>query len=491
MKQKTRLMVAVFVAVDLVATNLAWVLAYVLRFDALLSLIPVTKGVPDPSRYLLLMPLISVLWPAVMYFHGLYQVKRGRSRIDELFAIVFSVLIGSALVLGATLYVRVYHRFQPDVAPLWEYSQAVFALFVLTDVALLYTGRAALRAWLERRWAAGYNVKRVVIAGAAELGRHVAETIVAHRELGYRVVGFLDDTATGEVTAGLPVLGRLNEAAAVARAHSLDQIYVALPLEDHAKIVGLIKSLGTECLDVKVVPDLVQYATIRAALEDLDGIPIISLNEVRLSGWNSMVKRVLDVMIGSAALLALSPFFAVLAVLIKRYGGKGSILYRQERMSLDGKTFQMYKFRSMTAEAEADTGPVWAKEEDPRRTRIGIWLAAEKYSKLDFAEVDRQSFSQAEYLKRELSKIPGLRLAYSPHDRTRKVHRLEVVWDEREIGITADECERQLLEGEPRIAVLRNKPEKAIVFTVFMNDAGDEKLASRRMREIFARKRSS
>ena len=155
-----------------------------------------------------------------MYFHGLYQVKRGRSRIDELFAIVFSVLIGSSLVLGATLYVRVYHRFQPDVAPLWEYSQAVFALFVLTDVVLLYVGRAALRAWLERRWAAGYNVKRVVVAGAAELGRHVAETIVAHRELGYRVVGFLDDTLTGEVTAGLPVLGRLNDAASVARAHA-------------------------------------------------------------------------------------------------------------------------------------------------------------------------------------------------------------------------------------------------------------------------------
>ena len=103
-----------------------------------------TKGVPDPSRYLLLMPLISVLWPAVLYFHGLYQVKRGRSRIDELFAILFSVLIGSALVLGATLYVRVYYRFQPDVAPLWEYSQAVFALFVALDVVARST-RAARR----------------------------------------------------------------------------------------------------------------------------------------------------------------------------------------------------------------------------------------------------------------------------------------------------------------------------------------------------------
>jgi Undecaprenyl-phosphate glucose phosphotransferase len=377
MKQKTRLMVAGFVAVDLVATNLAWVLAYVLRFDALLGLIPVTKGVPDPSRYLLLMPLISLLWPAVMYFHGLYQVKRGRSRIDELFAIVSSVGIGSALVLGATLYVRVYHRYQADVAPLWEYSQAVFALFVVTDVILLYLSRAGLRAWLERRWAAGHNVKRVVIAGAAALGRHVAETIIAHRELGYRVVGFLDDAATGQVTAGLPVLGRLHEAAEVARTHALDQIYVALPLEDHAKIVGLIKSLGSECLDVKVVPDLVQYATIRAALEDLDGIPIISLNEVPLRGFNSMVKRVMDIAAGSILLTLLSTLFPILpalALAIRFRGGKGPILLRQERMTLDGKTFQIFKFRTMVDGAEKITGPVFATADDPRRTAIGTWL---------------------------------------------------------------------------------------------------------------------
>jgi Undecaprenyl-phosphate glucose phosphotransferase len=374
MKQKTRLMVAVFVAVDLLATNLAWVLAYALRFDALIGLIPATKGVPDPSRYLLLMPLISLLWPAVMYFHGLYQVKRGRSRIDELFAIVFSVFIGSALVLGATLYVRVYHRFQADVAPLWEYSQAVFALFVVSDVILLYVARAGLRAWLERRWAAGYNVKRVVVAGAGELGRHVAETIIAHRELGYRVVGFLDDSATGPITAGLPALGRLNEAAEVARAHSLDQIYVALPLEDHAKIVGLIKSLGSECLDVKVVPDLVQYATIRAALEDLDGIPIISLNEVPLHGFNSMVKRVMDAAAGSLLLVALLPALLAIGLAIRRRGGKGPILLRQERMTLDGKTFQIFKFRTMVDGAEKITGPVFASADDPRRTAIGAWL---------------------------------------------------------------------------------------------------------------------
>src|SRR5262245_53829296 len=376
LKFQTRLMVATFVVVDILATLLAWVLAYFLRFDVLPSVIPVTKGVPDLSDYLILLPVLCLLWPTVMYFHGLYRLKRGRSRIDEFFAILFSVLVAAGLMLGATLYVRVYYRFQPDVAPSWEYSQAVFAIFVVLDVILLNFGRALLRAHMERQWAAGYNLRRVLVAGAGELGQTVAETLLAHRELGYRVVGFLDDQHTSP-TFGLPVLGRLDEAVTVLHAQQVDQMYVALPLEEHAKLVSLIKATNHECVDLKVVPDLVQYATIKASLEDLDGIPIINLNEVPLSGWSSMVKRVMDAVVSAAALVFLSvvfPLFPVIAILIKLFGGKGPVLLRQERMTLDGRTFQIFKFRTMVDEAERETGPVLATSDDPRRTPVGVWL---------------------------------------------------------------------------------------------------------------------
>ena len=147
----------------------------------------------------------------------------------------------------------------------------------------------------------------------------------------------------------------------------MDQLYIALPLEEHAKLLQLIKSVSNECLDIKVVPDLVQYATIKAALEDLDGIPIISLNEVPLRGWNSMVKRVMDVVLGSAALLVLLvlPVFLAIALLIRWKGGKGPVLLRQERMTLDGKTFQIFKFRTMVDEAEKETGPDLGQRRGP------------------------------------------------------------------------------------------------------------------------------
>lgn len=378
-KSQTRMLAAIYVLVDVLSTSSAWVLAYFLRFraDALLDVLPATKGVPPFDRYLLLVPVIVLLWPAVMYFHGLYQIRRGRSRIDEFFAILFSVLVASAFTLGATLYVRVYYRYQPDVAPLWEYSRSVFAIFFALDVLALIAGRSLLRAWLERMWAAGYNVRRVLVAGAGELGRTVAETLAAHRELGFRLVGFLDDAPNLKDRAGVPVLGTLDQATEVASAHRVDQIYVALPLEEHAKLLKLIKSVRNECVDIKVVPDLVQYATIKAALDDLDGIPIISLNEVPLRGWSSMAKRVMDILVGSAALVLLTvvvPLFPFIVLLIKWRGGRGPVLLRQERMTLDGKTFEIYKFRTMVEGAERETGPIWASPEDPRRTPIGIWL---------------------------------------------------------------------------------------------------------------------
>jgi Undecaprenyl-phosphate glucose phosphotransferase len=378
MRFQTRLYVLAFLAVDLVSTNLAWLLAYALRFHAefLTGVIPVTKGVPPLSRYVLLLPVISVLWPAVMYFHGLYRVRRSRSHIDELFAILFSVLTAAGLMLGLTLFVRVYYRYQPEVAPLWEYSRGVFALFVFLDVGTIYGGRFVLRRRLESMWAAGRHLRRVLIAGAGELGRAVARTIADHRELGYRVVGFLDDRATDPID-GVPVLGPLSQAAALTSQKGVDELYVALPFEEHGRALDVIGAVSNECVDIKLVPDLLQYASMKAALEDLDGIPIIGLNEVPLRGWNSMVKRVMDVVVGSACLVLLSvvvPLFPVIALLIRWRGGPGPVLLRQERMTLDGKTFQIFKFRTMVDEAEKDTGPVFAREDDPRRTTVGIWL---------------------------------------------------------------------------------------------------------------------
>jgi exopolysaccharide biosynthesis polyprenyl glycosylphosphotransferase len=126
-------------------------------------------------------------------------------------------------------------------------------------------------------------------------------------------------------------------------------------------------------VDVHVVPDLLQFIALRARLENLDGVPIISLNDVPLRGFNSLLKRLIDIATSSIALFALSMPFAIIAFLIRRTS-PGGVFYTQERMGLDGKAFHVLKFRSMYEGAEDDTGPIWARDNDPRCTRIGRWL---------------------------------------------------------------------------------------------------------------------
>jgi exopolysaccharide biosynthesis polyprenyl glycosylphosphotransferase len=123
------------------------------------------------------------------------------------------------------------------------------------------------------------------------------------------------------------------------------------------------------------VPDILQYATIKAALEDVDGTPVINLSQMPLQGWNSMMKRGMDLAIALASLIVLLPILPLIALAIW-VEDHGPIFYRQERMGLDGRSFMILKFRSMRVNAEATSGPVWAIKDDPRRTRVGQLLRA-------------------------------------------------------------------------------------------------------------------
>jgi exopolysaccharide biosynthesis polyprenyl glycosylphosphotransferase len=138
-------------------------------------------------------------------------------------------------------------------------------------------------------------------------------------------------------------------------------------------MLQLIESTSRECVDVKVVPDLLQVIALRARLEDLDGVPVININDVPLQGFNAMLKRGIDIAISAAALVTIAIPFWLVAALVK-LSSRGDVFYRQERMGLDGKPFMIYKFRSMYDDAEAETGPVFASEQDPRRTPLGKLL---------------------------------------------------------------------------------------------------------------------
>jgi Undecaprenyl-phosphate glucose phosphotransferase len=153
----------------------------------------------------------------------------------------------------------------------------------------------------------------------------------------------------------------------------VDTVFLALPLEAHHTMLSVLQEVGRTIADVRVVPDLLQHITFRAGVEDMDGLPVVHLTQVPLTGWMSLVKRTLDIAISASALVALAPLLALIAAAV-RLSDRGPVFYRQRRMGLDGRPFDILKFRSMVVDAEERSGPTWASEDDARRTGVGAFL---------------------------------------------------------------------------------------------------------------------
>ena len=170
-----------------------------------------------------------------------------------------------------------------------------------------------------------------------------------------------------------PPFQTLEETTEIASREQIDHLYVALSPEQHLKMIDLLDATARECIDVKVVPDLLQVIALKARLWDLDGVPVIDVNDIPLQGLNSVVKRILDIAISATALIVLAIPLMIIALLV-RITSKGPALFRQERMGLDGSRFSIVKFRSMVDDAEKDSGPVWTRQNDSRVTALGKFL---------------------------------------------------------------------------------------------------------------------
>jgi exopolysaccharide biosynthesis polyprenyl glycosylphosphotransferase len=363
-ERRRQLQVVLQLVGDLVATGLAVPIAYWLRF--VVEIQPVTKGLPPVSRYLNLIPVVLVLFPLVFYFQGLYHRRRIRSRFDEGLRVVVSVMLATVLLTAGLTFYR-----PPD----FTYSRLFLVIFACVDVALVGFLRWSVSAGLARIRRSGGNLQRVLVVGAGELGREVVERLNAHQEYGFDVVGFLDDDPGRQQRDihGVPVLGTTKMLQEVVKSRSVDQVMIALPLAAHYRTVQLVRQAGELLVDIKVVPDVLQYYVMRAGVEDLDGLPLINLTQIPLQGFNQIVKRIFDIVGSSILLLATSWLFPIVAWLIKREDG-GPVFFSQVRMGMDGRSFRLYKFRSMRTDAEDDGEARWTKNRDDRITPIGDFL---------------------------------------------------------------------------------------------------------------------
>jgi len=339
----------------------AWLVAYWFRFNV--PIIPVTRGFPDFGAYASLTPLVAIFWLLVFSAQRVYSLGRVPGPAHETLTLL------KAHGLALLLFIAITYLLQQ-----YEYSRLVILYFGALSGVGLIAERLLVRACLRALRKHDRNLRRVLLVGEGRSAENLIRRIQNYPELGLRIVGVVtDENSTTESVSGTPVLGHFQQVREIIERWSADEVIIALSLAQQNEVTRLLELLKDETLDVRLIPDVQAYATLGCIVEDFDGMPVLRLNDSPLIGWRAVAKRCTDVVVAAASLIIFSPLLLAIALLVK-LTSRGPVLYRQERMGMDGRSFSMLKFRSMKIDAEARSGAVWAQKTDDRRTVLGTLL---------------------------------------------------------------------------------------------------------------------
>lgn len=347
----------------------AWLLAYYLRFYT--QIVPVTKGIPPFSRYVALTVPVVLLWIAIFSYFQLYRTSRITRRTTEFWNVV-RAHFASTLAFVALTWVITEYRF----------SRVVIGYFALLAGVYLLGTRLVFRNLVRRLVAKGVGNRKVIVIGDGASALAVADRMRRMPELGIRIQGFFNRDGKAHAKLPAPVLGKYDDIAAYfEKSSEIDEIVVALPREDASEQDRVLQSLGDTVRDVHLVPDLYEYITVGCTVENFDEVPVLALNDTPIDPLGAFWKRMFDIVGAGFALLVFLPVMLIISILVK-FTSRGPIFYGQVRMSVDGSTFKMWKFRSMKVDAESKTGAVWATKGDDRRTPIGAFLRSTSLDEL-------------------------------------------------------------------------------------------------------------
>lgn len=353
--------VAFTVLSDFIAVFLAFGFAWWLRFKS--NLLPF-QDTPQLSTYALIVTLWAMVLLAVFGRLGLYNIRMPLPFMTEAARVTQGVLVSLAIMFALSFFLRTK----------FDFSRATVTIMgVLAFGWLLVLRNLLRRGWGQFLRNNGF-LQRVVLIGwgerSAEIVRHVRSDVNSGRE----IIGVLSDESAADLPKGVLWLGKTTDLEKVMKTSELDEVILGTLQVPHTQISDWILACERSLVQFRLVPDLFEILASRVELDFVSGVPLLGLGDFPLDRpINRVMKRILDITGSIVGLLIFAPVIAAGMVLI-RLESKGSVFYKQERCGRDGQSFQMYKLRTMKADAEKGTGPVWAAENDPRRTRIGGFL---------------------------------------------------------------------------------------------------------------------
>jgi exopolysaccharide biosynthesis polyprenyl glycosylphosphotransferase len=310
-------------------------------------------------------------WVVVLWLHGLYRPRARWTIRSEGLAIARSVVVMAMVTLSLLFVFRL-----PDV------SRSFLVLFFPAQWLLTIASRLLMRWTFERLRARGYNLRFVLIVGTGARAQAFAAQLEDHRELGLKIRGFVDDDPR-DLPRGWKYLGPLENIETYLYDDVIDEVAICLPFTEMERINAIAHLCEEVGKIVRLPVDMLDRAFAAGRIEDLDGTPVYSLvsGPDRIAAF--VVKRLIDVVVSATATVVLSPILLGIAIVVRMREGS-PILFRQERVGLHGRRFEVVKFRTMTLDAEARlpelrdqsevAGAAFKLTNDPRVTPTGRWL---------------------------------------------------------------------------------------------------------------------
>ncbi|MBP5252585.1 MAG: undecaprenyl-phosphate glucose phosphotransferase [Lachnospiraceae bacterium] len=315
--------------------------------------------------YYEILPFVIPGYILIYSFCDIYTSRRTGRQQWELFDLIKANIIG---LLALMLFV---YNIARDI----NYSRGVLCTFCILNIFFGFFYRTILRTVLKTFRKKGYNIKHVLLVGYSRAAENYMDRIRENPQWGYNVVGVLDDhVPAGAVYHGVKVLGTLGNLEYILPEHKLDEIVIALPLEDYEKLEETVSICEKFGVHTKFVPDYNSVIPTKPYTEDIGGLPVINIRYVPLTNsGNIFVKRLFDIFASFIGIVITSPIMLIVAILIK-LTSKGPVIFKQERVGLHNKPFKMYKFRSMRVQSEKKEKKGWTTKNDPRVTSVGRFI---------------------------------------------------------------------------------------------------------------------
>jgi exopolysaccharide biosynthesis polyprenyl glycosylphosphotransferase len=349
-KQQARKIAIVQRIVDMTTVFLTWLLSYYIRF----------KIIPggDTGLFYKFLGISVILIPIYFIFYtrnNLYHSKRYYSWYKEVYALTranFEAFAVFFVILYFTSSVRM--------------SRLTFLIFGVLVILFSVSQRLIIRRQLFKLRKDGKNLRHIVLIGYGQRLEEYIRTLKYLPEAGIKINGWIDSRGSArEYSISEMEFTELEGT-------KQDMVVVGYPSREYEKLNEMINLLNQKYIPLMMIPNI-QYDYLGVAIEEFEGIPLIEINPPRTNPVGHLLKRTMDIVGSLVGIIILSPLYFIIAVAVK-LTSRGPIFYGQERMSLDGKTFKMWKFRSMKVDAEEKSGAVWAKKSDDRRTAIGGFL---------------------------------------------------------------------------------------------------------------------